>query len=429
MMETGVNQIPDSQKRDAFGNIFDPNRGYAMGTVLSGPGDEVKRMLHGRSLIRERAAKYGRAGLFNLTGVTRDFPLSPDDVEGIHTQIDYYVQFDGSAEPIGITYAGGTPDRHGACLVTRVSAGMLAIMLTFAKAGDLVLSVVSKGRSHPSISNAVNAVDGQFVEVIGVDAAAEAIRELSPKIVVLTTITPQKFYFSESENRAVIDAARAAGAMVILDDAHGAVRTGFLGQRPALELGEVSLALFSMDKHLHGPRAGLVAGDRESIKQLQAKVFEYGVEAPLPSYVAARRSMEGYNPAEIQRAGVLAKEVAGQLAPDWNDFGLYMAGPGVAASADDLSRLVLSRANKNGLSLVPVEVSSMVAMRLVETGGMMTILSIGMPGASSALRLMMFPDGHLLGAKKIVDAVEEAVDFTIKHMDDHDFAKQYIRGA
>jgi L-seryl-tRNA(Ser) seleniumtransferase len=417
-------------ENDAFGNPIDPGAGYARGKILAGSEDEVRRMLRGRALIRERGSQLGLGSLFNLTGVTRAFPLSHEDVDKLQTQLSFYCNFDGTAEPVGIAYLGGNPDYHAACFATRVSAGLLGTMLALATSGDTVLSVIPRGHSHPSIRNASLVVGASYVEASGVSDGLRLLAELSPRFLVITTITPQKFYFDEAATVQLIAAASRRGIPVIVDDAHSALRTAFYKQRPVLELGDVTVALSSMDKHLVGPRAALIAGRREAIDQVRATLYKFGIEAPFATYVASIRAMQdGYKPDDVAAAGHLTADLLRQVGRTLELETAYSAGPGVALSEDDLMAAVLQRAGLQNAPLVPIEVSSALAMRLVEVSGLVTILAVGMPGASAALRLMMYPDGERASLERIVRAVDESLSFVADHLSDLEFMARYVVGA
>lgn len=413
---------------DRFGNPIDPSAGYARGQILGDTAAEVRRMLHGRALVRARGRELGIDALYNLTGVTRAFPVSYSDVDGMRTQMAYLTNFDGRAEELGVRYAGGDPERHDACFPSRVSSALLATMLALAHPGDRVLSVVPAGVSHPSIQNTARIAGASFEEVRGVEAGLAALGASEPQILAITSITPQKYHFDEEPLRRLVAAGKAAGALVILDDAHGAVRTAFYRQAPALELGEVDVAVFSLDKHLQGPRTCLLVGPRETVETVRAQMFRLGVEAPFANYVAGLRAIEGYDPDAVRAAGEIAVELHGLLRGVLVSDGLYSTGPGVALSEDDLMSCVLRRAGVERTELVPMEISSLVAMRLVETSGFVTILAIGMPGAAASLRLLMFPDGGRAGAKAIAEATDDALSFAAAHVDALELARTAILG-
>lgn len=416
-------------RTDRFGNPIDPSVGYARGRLLSGHADEVRRMLHGRRTIAARVNDLGSGSVHNLTGVTRALPLTAEDVEAMTTQLEFYANFDGRAEAIGLAYAGGTPEHDAACFLTRVSAAFLAVMATLIDRGDPVLSVVPDGRSHPSIQNAVHMVGGEFRESQGLDAGIDALRQRSPQLVVITTITPQKYAFSETELRELIEAAAAVGAKVVLDDAHAAVRMAFFEQARPLDLGPVDLAVCSMDKHLWGPRAALVVGRTALLDDVRTSAFRMGIEAPFATYVASMRALESYDPQRVREAGVFAHGLRRQIAALFPDALLYVAGPGVAIHEDDLLQLVMMQAGESRSRLVPMEVSSLVAMEMLARSGLVTILAVGMPGSAAALRIMPYPDGRRVGVDTIVSTLAASIESAGAMLRDLSRAGSIIIGA
>ena len=66
---------------------------------------------------------------------------------------------------MALKYTGADPQDFSAVMCNRVTSAMLAIMLGTLKRGDRVLSLVSKGRSHPSVQQAVELVGASFDEV------------------------------------------------------------------------------------------------------------------------------------------------------------------------------------------------------------------------------------------------------------------------
>lgn len=414
---------------DSFSNPIDPLVGYARGRVLRSHDDEVLRMLHGRRTVAARVADGGLDSVYNLTGVTRAFPLSTSDVQGISTQLAFYANYDERAEPFGVAYAGGSSGEHSACFATRVSAAFLATMLALLDHGDDVLSAIPRGRSHPSVQNAVRVAGGRFEECVGLDSALDTLRISSPRMVVITTITPQKHAFEEAEILMLMAAIDPSRTMIVLDDAHAAVRMAFFQQSPPLGLGHVDLAICSMDKHLWGPRAALIVGRHETLKRVRTAMYRLGVEAPFATYVASMRAIEGFDPQRIEQAGSQADELQRELVSAFPRVPFYTAGPGVALQEEDLLRLVVGQGGADECELVPMEISSLVAMELIRRHGFVTILGIGMPGSAAALRIMPYPDGKRAGTQAIASGIVDAVATAGESVGDVSSARALITGA
>jgi hypothetical protein len=79
-----------------------PPDSYQLGSVLDGHVAAAKKTLHGRQLIRNRVAEKGRTSIYDLTGLVRSFPLDPEDLPMISSQIDFEVFFGGQAEELAI---------------------------------------------------------------------------------------------------------------------------------------------------------------------------------------------------------------------------------------------------------------------------------------------------------------------------------------
>ncbi|MBI3979082.1 MAG: hypothetical protein HY331_12935 [Chloroflexi bacterium] len=393
-------------RTDRFGNFIDPDLGYARGSVLASLSDDVARMHHGRAIIRDRMQRLGRDSVYDLTGLPRAFPLSAEDVENLQSQLTFYAYLDGRAEPLAVQHTGGNALEHDAVILSRVSVAPLAIAIAYLRSGDRMLSVVPRGRSHPSISRAVAAVGAPFREVVGTEAFADALRQERPRVVTITTVTPQKFVTPLEELRAQIALAHEAGAIVFVDDAHMVTRTVHYGQPKPFELGPVDLAVCSGDKHVFGPRAGILVGKRDRIRDVRGLVYQLGLEAPFAHYAAVVRGLEQFDPAPVRRAGELARHLLARAQRRYDIDRVYEAGPGIAINEDDAVDIVRERAPGRAVRLVPMEVTSAICLSMTASHGISLIQTVGMPGCAAPLRIMMFPDGERRG----IDAVEEALD-------------------
>ncbi len=83
---------------DSFGNPIDPSVSYARGCVLGDLASEALRMLNGRRIVRERILAGGNDNVFNLTALSRGFPVDEEDLGRLETQFTYYAHFDGAVE-------------------------------------------------------------------------------------------------------------------------------------------------------------------------------------------------------------------------------------------------------------------------------------------------------------------------------------------
>jgi len=288
------------------------------------------------------------------------------------------------------------------------------------------LSLVVADTSHPSVSQAVRIAGGRFNEVVGLDAYEAAFRSgLRPAAVVITTISPSKQHLPQVQTERAIEIARNFGALVILDDAHMAARISIYHENPGLAL-DADATVWSLDKHMIGPRSGMVAGKKEYIQKIKARALALGVEAQLGQVLAGLRAVQAFNPDAIREAHDIAEE----LFRDFNDMTsghAYMAGAGVALSGDRLLELAISTSGKQ-TSIVPIEAVAFTAMRLLETFGAITIPAIGMPGASCTYRLMLYPDGTKLGVQTLLSASKKVFTELADALDKPDLIRQTLIG-
>jgi len=416
-------------KRDRFGNLLDPKVGYARGRIITGEVAEAQRQQRAHAIIRERFARSGDAGVFNLTGLIRAFPYEAGDSEAMRSYVHFIARSQGELEQMALTRMGGDPARHDGFLSTRVTAGMLATMLALLKPGDRVLSLVAADRSHPSVKQAVELAQGRFEETTDIEQYVAALgSEPRPAMAVLTMISPSKNHLPRAVAEQAIAEARRAGALVVLDDAHMAARISLWDEPPALAFGAPDVAVWSLDKHVPGPRSGFVAGKRELIGRIRARALSLGVEAQLGQYIAGIHAVEAFDPEPIRAAARLSEGVLKTLAPEMDGKG-YLAGAGVAVGGEDFLEIALRRTRKNASEIVPIEAVAFASMKILESHGAVMIPAVGMPGAACTFRLMMYPDGARFGERNIVDAWRLGMDALCGALDDPQQVKEVLHGT
>jgi len=384
---------------------------YGYGTVLTDPAAEAQKSTQGRRMIQERVAALGKESIYNLTGLVRTFPLQPEDLPALENQFTYYTHFLGRAETLALRYLGAQPERHSAVLCNRVSAAMLAIMLGTLQPGERVLSLVPQGRSHPSIQQAVEVMGATFHEVQGLAALERAMQHHTWRMLAITPLTPSMYHIPAADVGRAIALAREAGQLVFVDDAHMMSRSVFYDEPVAFGLGDIDVAVWSLDKHVPGPRGAAIVGRQEVMQGIMAQVFQFGLEAQSGHYVAMLRGMEAFDPEPIRQAGRLALTLYEKLAPRYGHR-VYQGGPGVSFAADDFSEVVYARAGTRQTVLVPAEIAITGCFLLLKHYGIITIPITGYPGAAPTLRLMMHPDGGRLGLENLVTALDETVQRT-----------------
>lgn len=414
---------------DSFGNPIDPTVSYARGKVLGSLTDEALRMLNGRRLVRERILAGGNESVFNLTALSRGFPMDDTDLARLESQFTYYAHFDDVVERKVVAFLGGDPDVHTGFVTNRVSAAMIPIMCTLLEPGDTLLSIIAKGRSHPSMERGVRLAQGVFKEAYGYAGAAAALEAgLRPKLAAVTPISHAKHHMEYEELVRTLQLFAEVGVPVFLDDAHVSARMAVYGEPPSFQVGPIDLAIFSPDKHMDGPRAGALAGRKELVRRIQGFSFGHGIDAQTSHAAAVQRAIEKYDPEPVAEAGRLAEQLLQSLRQRFGAQAVYPAGPGVGMAEDTIVKLASQGAPGRDLAIVPIEVTSMLCMHLLEDYGVVTIPAVGMPGSSPAVRFMLYPDGARFGTERVVDALEESLDFLSERLDDPDAAAATIFG-
>jgi L-seryl-tRNA(Ser) seleniumtransferase len=366
---------------DRFGNPLDPMLRYARGRILSDNLAEVRRQQYAFHLLRERFARGGDDSIYNLTGLIRAFNFTPEDAPAMQSYVHFLSRSQRELEALAIPIMGGDPAVHDGFLTTRVSAAMLAVMLTVLSPGDHVVSLVPADRSHPSIRSAVDNAQGVFHETTDAEAFRALLAAHRPVMVVISAISPSKHHLDLAVTRAAIAAAREAGCLVMLDDAHMAARIAVYDEPPALALG-ADVAVWSLD-------------------------FSLGIEAQLGQYIAGLNAVRAWNLQPVRDAAALAQKALAALTPDMPR--IYPAGAGLALSGEDLLELALARAGRNATDIAPIEAVAYAAIRLLDQKGAVTIPAVGVPGAACTLRLMLYPDGGRFGLQPIIDAMHDSV--------------------
>ncbi len=414
---------------DRFGNRIDSSVGYARGQILASDADELARTMHARRIIRDRVRRLGKDSVFDLSGLPRSFPLQPGDLSRLESQSTYFAHFDDMGERRATEFLGGDPGVHAALFVNRVSSGLLAIALALLQKDDRVVSLVPRGRSHPPLQRSVELAGGLFADTEGIEAFAEAVKRFKPRLVVATPVTSAKHHMLVNDLVRFAEIGQAHGAITLVDDAHVASRIAFHGDPLPFRCAPFDLAIFSTDKHIFGPRAGIVVGRREMIERVRTSAVQFGLEAQPGHREAAIRALERHRPEPIEIAGQLAKELHGRLKQEYVSDCFYPAGPGVAISGEDALLLALKLSDKPRSSIVPAEAVSVVCNHLLRERGILTISSLSMPGTAAVIRLMMFPDGHKLGAERITAAVKEGLAVLQDVLDRPEVAREIILGA
>jgi L-seryl-tRNA(Ser) seleniumtransferase len=416
---------------DRFGNPIDPTVGYARGPILSSPEREVAKMSFGRRLVRERLARYGPDGLFDLTGLPRAWPLRPDDLPKLESQLTFYASFEHQVEPRALAYLKADPQVNDALVLNRVSTAVFAVALTLLQPGDAVVSLAPQAgsRSHPSVQRAVERVGATFHEAVGFDAfRALAAATPNAKLLVVTPITADKRHLAADDYRRAIAFARERGIPLLADDAHMSARCTFFDEPTGFELGGPDLLVFSVDKHMLGPRAGVLVGRKDLIARIRRVALEFGLEAQSGHYVAVLRALEDYDPEAVRAAGRMVHELLPRVQALHGQHRAYLAGPGVAIHGEAALEIALEIAGTGQTALAPVEAATLVSLRMLSQHGLATVAALSMPGSAPVIRIMMYRDGPRAGVERILAALEDGFQTLATVLNETDAARKLLIG-
>ncbi len=416
---------------DRFGNPVDPTVGYAHGRILRGTDEEVAKTLWARRLVGERIAARGSDAVFDLTGMNRGCPLEPEDLPALRSHVPFFARFEGAAEPVAIKYMGGDPERHDAVILNRVSAATLVTLLCLVRGGETVASLApSGGQTHPSVRRPVAMAGGRLREFSEVEALERAWPRLGRvRLLVVTPISASKHHLPAEAFRRAVAFARKRKALVFVDDAHMASRTAFYEEPPAFAVADVDLAVCSADKHVAGPRAGVLVGRRDLIAAIRSRAFELGLDAQAGQYAGVYNALRNFDPKPVAEAGRLARQLLPRLQARYGESRAYLGGPGVSIGGEDAVEIARERAgHRRRPRLTPVEANALMALSMLREHGILTISAVAMPGSAPVVRLMMYPDGGRLGLERLEAALGQAFDRLSEVLDDLEAARPLILG-
>lgn len=397
---------------DRLGNPIDPTVGYARGPVLRGTDEEIAKTLHARRLVRDRIAAHGRDGVYDLSGMNRGGGLRPEDLEHLDSHVSFFARFEGEAEPLALRHMGADPSTHDALILNRVSAANFIALTTLLAPGDRVLALAPAGGiTHPSVTRPIAMAGAILEEYHSTGDLGRAWRTASPpRLLVVTPISASKRHLDLDAFRRALDLPRGPRTLAYVDDAHMASRVGFFDEPGTFEVGPVDLGVCSADKHVAGPRAGVLVGRRDLLTTIRSRAYELGLEAQASQYVGVRNALRDFDPKPIAEAGELAQALLGILRARYGERRVYLGGPGVSITGEDaldIARELARRAEPPALA--PVEASALVGVEMLAADGILTIAAVAMPGSAPVVRLMMYPDGARLGVQRIADALHAAL--------------------
>ena len=415
---------------DRFGNAIDPIINYARGSILRGTDEEVARMLRARQLVAERVRSTGLESVYDLSGMNRGGGLTAEDTDHLTSHVPFFEHFEGRTEPLALKHMGADAAKHDALILNRVSAANFIALTTLVKRGDKVYALAPKGGvTHPSC---VRPLSIAGADVTQLHSAEELDRKWQadgpPRLLLITPISASKRHLDFADFTRALDLPRGANTLVYVDDAHMASRVSFFEEPRTFGVGNIDIAVCSADKHVAGPRAGVMVGRKDLIKEIGSCAYEFGLEAQATQYVGVANALRNFDTKPVKEAGELAKQLLEVLRGQYGARA-YLGGPGVSIGGDDVIDIAREqRGIKAKPALVGVEAAGLVAMEMLAKDGVLTIGAVSMPGSAPVVRLMMYPDGPRLGIEKIAASLENGISRLAEVLDDPDAARKQLLG-
>ncbi len=416
---------------DRFGNEIDSGVGYARGRLLASSGDEIRRLRHAQHLTRQIVAARGLDRISIFTGNRRAFPLAPEDLSRYCEEWVGPGLFAGELADVARDHFGATA-KEAVAVINRTSAAIIAAVLALSHARDVVSIVPDGDRSHASVARGCKLARVALHDVgAGQDPQALITRH-KPALVVLTTVTSTLARIDDAASTAAIEAARRAGAVVLLDEAYGArLRVALHGGAKSLTLG-ADFAVTNTDKAgLSGPRAGVVVGAHDPVLATLAKASELGQEARAPIAAGAMRSLQHYAPQALLSQAREGTAIADALCARFGAEIVHRSDLGPSIGEEDILFLLMQRCGVKRAPVVPAEACAALGMVLLRDYGVLSVNTHGAPGGRVSLRLK--PTGGALesvgGAGALADALACALDEVAAHMDDEAWLRATLFGT
>jgi L-seryl-tRNA(Ser) seleniumtransferase len=417
---------------DRFGNPLDPIVRYARGRILKSSDEEVQRMLHARHVVGDIVRRKGKESVYDLSGMNRGSGITAEDVPHLSSHVPFFERFEGKTEPLALRHMGADPAKHAALILNRVSAANFVALTTLLKRGDQVFAFAPPGGApHPSTVRPISMAEAKLTEFHTFQELESAWSLYGPpRILLITPISASKHHIPFDQFKQALALPRGPRTLAYVDDAHMASRIAFFDEPPTYQVGEIDIAVCSADKHIAGPRAGVMVGRKDLVTTIASRAFELGLEAQAGQYVGVGNALRNFDPRAVKVAGELAKDLIKILAQKYGAQRAYLGGPGVSISGEDVLAIALEARGTGGRpELVAVEAAGLIGMLMLEQDGILTIGAVAMPGSAPAVRLMMYPDGPRLGIERIVASIERSIGRLSEVLDDVDSARRHLLGA
>ena len=430
MSSNPVRETAANTETDRFGNPLDAIVRYARGSILAGTDQEVVRMLRARQIVGTIVRAGSKQSIFDLSGMNRGSGITAEDVPHLTSHVPFFARFEGKTEPLALKHMGADPAKHAALILNRVSAANFIALTTLLRKNDRVFAFAPAGGvSHPSTVRPISMAGADLREFHSYAELKKAWDGGAPRLLLITPISASKRHIPFAEFRQALALPRGPETLAYVDDAHMASRIAFFDEPATFGVGEIDLAVCSADKHVAGPRAGVLVGKADLVTRIGSRAYELGLEAQAGQYVGVANALRDFDPHAVKQAGELARQLVEVLVAKYGPKRIYLGGPGVSIGGDDVVEIGMERRSMRGKpALVAVEAAGIVGMHMLEHDGILTIGAVAMPGSAPAVRLMMYPDGARLGIPRIVDALESGIVRLSELLDDLPAARQLLLG-
>lgn len=364
--------------------------------------DEVKRREKGLKIINEKIKNDNVNSLVDLTGLAGGFDLTYDDMSLLETYAGPAV-YDEKIQDLGLKHMGG----EKVLPVNRTTSGIVATIIALVEPDTKIVHFLAKKPAHPSIPRTAKLVGAEYEEYTDMDDLKHIDDNTS--LVIITGTTMDLEVIDEEDFKKVINEAHKYNIPVFVDDASGArIRCAIYNQPTAIDLG-ADLSVTSTDKLMEGPRGGLMAGSEDLIDQIKLVVNQYGLEAQAPLVVAMIKGLEKYTPERIQKAFTQKDKLYEML----QNKGLnpQKTPTGFMFKEDE----IVNELKKRGANMDydADVIATIYSMLLLKNYNIITIPSVGMPGASKTVRIdWSAKDSDKLTMEELIDAIDETFNMT-----------------
>ena len=380
--------------------------------IINDSLDEVKKRENALSIIKSIVENNGRDFLFDLTGLSGGFIANSSELSLLETYVGPAI-FEDALQEVGIEHMGG----EKILPVNRTSSGILATILTLVKEGSNVVHYLAKLPAHPSIPRSCKLVGANYSET---DIFNEFSIPDNTSLVVITGSTMDHKVIDEDEFKKVIGMAHEKGIPVMVDDASGArLRTVVFNQDKACDLG-ADIAITSTDKLMPGPRGGLMAGREELIDQIKVKVNQFGLEAQPPVVLAMLNGIKNFSGDNLIESFKRKDQLFDLLSESFSYF--EKTPTGVMITPQNLAKEIDFSHN-----LSDNDVAFVFSFILLKEHGIITIPSVGMPGASATIRFdLSTSDAFNLDLKDLSKKIESSFKDLLEAVSDEDKCREIV---